>query len=317
MINNPWENINYGSRRRAIAHLDIFWIKESTGDYGVCIEVPTKEQIQLDSIALKDIEVIKSLNAQQEKFEWYLILRNKEEWEIFLVLCEDLIKSAISIENELSMLAVTEIRLKRWQNLLKKKLSNKLPLEVQMGLYTELLFLYNQVIPKIGPTHAINSWVGPDYDKQDFLLDDRTVEIKSYKTTKGEKVTISSKEQLNSPKDALYLVAYALTNGKNGENIAQLVNKISAVLISNAQYSTLELFELKLMDFGYSPIIHKEEDLFMFIVDKISSYKVKEDFPKLTNMEIPLGIVALKYQIDLTKCSNYEVAFESILDGVS
>lgn len=312
--NNPWDEVSRGARRRANLKYDIFWVKEdSQGDYGICIEVPSKEEIPISKLELKDIDVLKGLNRVRETFEWFLILRNREEWQIFLVLCEDLIREASKAEDEKAMLIVMETRLKRWQNLLKKSLTSSLTVELQMGLFAELSCLKHFIAPQLGLPSAIQMWVGPESDKQDYLLDKLAIEVKSYRTSKGDKVTISSKEQLSSEKELLYLFTYALTISENGQSIAQIVNNIKVELERTDNYSIIDLLDIKLLEYGYSPILHKEENLEKFIVDKTRAFIVDEEFPKITSGNIPLEITSIKYQIDLSRCNQFEVELKYIV----
>jgi hypothetical protein len=187
MINeNPWKNISYDSQRRADINKDIYWVKEPKGDYGICIEIQDENDIEINDIKLKDIEVLKGLHTLKGTLQWFLMLRNIEEWQIFKVLCEDLISVASIAKNEKNMVATMEIRLRRWQNLLKQKRYLNLPLEVQMGLFTELECLKNTITPKIGLNRfAKLGW--PESDKQDFLIDASAIEVKSYRTSKVRK----------------------------------------------------------------------------------------------------------------------------------
>ena len=128
--------------------------------------------------------------------EQFIFLNHNKDWNIFLILCRDLIEVAKKCETDQKMIRATQLRLQRWQQLLKSEFRKEFPIEKQMGLFSELLCLRDLIIPKLGVASAIKSWVGPDYDKQDFLLDTLAIEVKSYKTSKGELINISSKEQL-------------------------------------------------------------------------------------------------------------------------
>lgn len=312
MTNNPWKEIGYGTQRRAAIDRNIFWIKEERGDYGICIEINNEKDTKLSDIDLKDIEVIKNKHELRNILQWYLILRNKEEWQIFKVLCDDLIVASSDAKTEKAMITIMESRLKRWQNLLKKRRNLDFPIEKQMGLYSELYFLKNVIANKIGIMRAIDCWVGPDADKQDFLLDNCAIEIKSYSTSKGEKVEITSKEQLQTEKENLFLITCALTKSDNGFSIAEIVEEIQDELIINGEYSKVDLLEFKLMEYGYLPIIHKQEFLTSFIIDKMKAYHVRNRFPRITSGSVPSQIATVRYQIDLSVCQEWEIDIEKL-----
>ena len=126
--------------------------------------------------------------------------------------------------------------------------------EEQMGLFSELKVLRDYLIPKYGYSDSIHSWVGALGDKQDFLLENLAVEVKSYRMTSGHSVWISSKEQLNSDKNPLYLFACALNEVDSGETIGDLVKSISEKI---EHESLLTEFIGKVEQYGYIPELHQ------------------------------------------------------------
>jgi hypothetical protein len=244
--------------------------------------------------------------------ELFLILNRKEDWEIFYILCEDLIATAHRYGTEEKMISAVEVRLKRWQQLLKQDRNEKLTVEIQMGLFAELVCLKDILAPNIGIKQAITSWVGPEFDKQDFLMDNAVIEVKSYRTSKGEIVHISSLQQLDSPKEPLYLLGNGLTCSENGlsiEDISQCIKELLKQESNELKY----VFENKLMDYGYIPEIVKEP-LQKFIVDNQKLYNISDSFPKIVRKNIKNEIIDVKYTIDLAQCIEYEVGLNSLFD---
>jgi len=190
----------------------------------------------------------------------------------------------------------------------RKCLNMKTPNEVMFG---ELLCLRDIVMPKYGAEQAVISWVGADFDKQDFLLDDAVLEIKSYKTSKGQVAHISSVKQLISEKIPLFLVTYSLTQTNNGESVKDIFESIQTHL-RNKSNEIKNIFEDKLLEYGYMPNLN-DESLYKFIVDKNKVFKTTGDFPKISPSHIMNGITDVKYSIDLLKCIKYEVNINSFL----
>lgn len=312
MINNPWEEIGYGAQRRASIDKNIYWVKETKGDYGICIEINNESAIKIGDIDLKDIDIVRSERDFQRILQWYLILRNREEWQIFKVLCDDLIEVSSSAKTEKSMISLMESRLKRWQNLLKKSRDLNFPIEKQMGLYSELYCLKNTIAKKVGLTKAIDCWVGPEADKQDFLLDNAAVEVKSYRTSKGEKVEITSKEQLQTEKNNLFLLTFALTKSDNGYSIEDILEEIRLTLINEGELGKIDLLEFKAAEYGYIPILHKEKLLSTFIVDNVNAYQVIDKFPRIISNNISPEITTVKYQIDLALCQEWKISIDDL-----
>jgi len=315
MTNNecPWIKMPESSQRRVESdtQYNLFWITDLKGNYGFCLRIKKLFEETDDTIKLKGISILKR-NSRKNYGELFMILNKREDWEIFHTLCEDLIETTHRYDTEEKMISAVEIRLKRWQQLLKQDRNEKLTIEIQMGLFTELLCLRDILTPKIGIKQAIISWVGPEFDKQDFLMDSAVIEVKSYRTTKGEVVHISSLQQLNSPKEPLFLLSNGLTYSENGLSIEDISLSIKELLIQESN-EIMNVFENKLMEYGYIPEVVKEP-LQKFIVDTQKVYYISDIFPKIVRNDIKNQIVDVKYAIDLSQCSEYLVELSSLFD---
>ena len=182
-----------------------------------------------------------------------------------------------------------------------------------MGLFTELICLRDFVIKKVGVKQAINSWVGPESDKQDFLLEDAAIEVKSHRTSKGAFAFISSYHQLNREKEPLYLFSYALTSAENGKSVEDIAQNIRT-LVPEDSIEIIDTFEYKLIEYGYIPELVKEP-LQRFIVDRVKAYHISNGFPRISITELKSQIIDIKYVIDLSKCDSFEVQINSLLNS--
>lgn len=307
----PWGDMAESSKRRVdtLAKHNIYWIMDINGRYGIYIESANKFVSEKLTISLNGIEVIKR-NAQAGIGELILLLNIKEDSQIFCKLCEDLISTIELYQDNDEMISALEVRLQRWQELLKRSNNYVMSIEAQMGLFAELSLLEEVLFPEIGEQQAINAWVGPDFDKQDFLLDNAVVEVKSYRTSKGQQVSISSAQQLYCEKQPLFLASYGLTRSENGKNVKDLVLDIKEVLSKKSKL-LLDVFNLKLIDYGYIPELENEPYV-SFLIDNTRVFRIKDDFPKLIPPMIPAEILRVKYSIDLSLCNGFEVDFNSI-----
>lgn len=306
-MTNKWLNMPVGSQRRASTKKEIYWIKElATGRYGLRIDIDILFDESIKEIKLKNIDLIKVSSQSPNIISWVLLLKENEEHEIFQKLCEDLVDSSEDTKDDSAMITVIINRLKRWQKLFDRKLNRKLPFEVQMGLYSELFFLNEKLSNIVGVYNAIDSWVGPDFDLQDFIISDAVIEVKSYLTSKQESVFISNMHQLESPKENFYLAVLGLSKNSDGNTIDDLVKEIKSKLIDERDLTIIDIFEDKVFMYGYHELLHLDE-LDTFKIDKITFYKVDNEFPKLTSNSIPSEIVKVQYQIDLTKCSDFKI----------
>lgn len=309
---NPWRDMNNSSQRRAVAESphNLFWILDHYGNYGFLI-VTDKQGINSENnLSLKGITIHKrSVNTDINEF--FLVLNSRQDWDLFYALCRNLIQVILQHTNQKKMILAVEKRLKRWQQLLKQQ-RNPFTIEKQMGLFSELQCL-KEVVMTISETvnDAIISWVGPDFDKQDFLLSKAVIEVKSYRTSKGEAASISSAQQLYSEKEPFYLFSYALTTTDSGLSVADVSKEVRQVILSYSVQS-LELFDEKLMQYGYIPeLIH--EPLQRFTIDKLKVFNIQTGFPRIVPTDIPSQISLVKYSIDLSQCGEFEVDINDIV----
>lgn len=309
----PWTKMAESSKRRVdvIPKHNVYWITDINGRYGIYIESAKRFISEKLTISLNGIEVIKR-NSQSGVGELILLLNKKEDSQIFCKLCEDLISTVEIHHDNDGMVSAVEVRLQRWQELLKKSNNYVMPIEAQMGLFAELTLLEKILFQKIGVAQAINAWVGPDFDKQDFLLDNAVIEVKSYRTSKGQQISISSAQQLYCEKQPLFLVSYGLTRSENGRNVNDISSDIK-VTLSKTSKLLLDIFNIKLIDYGFIPELENEPYI-GFLIDTTRVFQVNANFPKLIPPMIPLEIPRVKYSIDLSLCNDFEVGFTSIFE---
>ncbi len=310
--NNPWLDMKESSQRRVESKTEhsLFWITDLEGKYGFCLQSKNVFENIKSPANLNGISILKR-NSAYNYGELFLVLNNKEDWQIFHSLCEDLISITHKYDNDEAMINAVEVRLKRWQQLLKQDRNQDMSLERQMGLFSELLCLRDIVLPKTGVEQAITSWVGADFDKQDFLLDDAIIEVKSYRTTKSPIIHISSLQQLHSDKEPIYLLTYSLMQSDNGLSIENIVQDIEQSL-ENEPNELQNLFDNKLLEYGYIPEIVKTP-FYKFIVDKTKALFVSDEFPKISPKHIKNQIIKVKYSIDLLQCSEFEIDIDSMI----
>lgn len=303
---NPWQDMSESTQRRIDSKIkhDLFWITDIQGRYGFYIK-NDKIFDNVDShVNLRGI-VHKKRNSSDGHGELFLILNDKEDWQIFYILCMDLVSVAENYTVCDKMIYAVESRLIRWKQLLKSENLPKMTIERQMGLFTELLCLRDIVAPKYGFKSAVSAWCGPEFDKQDFSVDDAAIEVKSYRSSKGNTVSISSTGQLYCQKEKFYLIAYALTSTENGQSIDDIVADLTNKL-KDSSYESIPKFENKVIEYGYIPEFFNDQ-LYKFVVDGMKAYKVSDSFPKICPDTVNPAIISVKYEIDLSKCVAYEI----------
>lgn len=282
---------------------NFYWITDSRGRYGLLITFDfLLGEFEIED-KVKGISIVKSAEGSAGKL--YFVLNNSKDWEIFLSVCTDLVFMSSGCKDEESMIPIINKRIRRWQKFLSENSSVSMPEILQMGLITELYCLYHHVIPEAGYRDAIKCWVGPDADKKDFSLPEYFIEVKSFISSKGPVVKISSLHQLEYEIKPLYLIAYGLSKVNSGNTILDMISLINESIREDDR-ETKEIFENKLAAYGYVADI-TEVPFYSFSVDIEKSYFISQEFPKILASDIDNRIITVQYSIDLAKCAAFEI----------
>ena len=312
-MNNPWEDIKKPSRdvitlRIDPDHpLDLFWGKDYSGKYMFIYEYP--EEIKINKIPKLIGVEIALLQNEQVPSRLVLILNQNENWEIFLSLCEDLIKATeIIVSHENASLALIQ-RLTEWQYFLKNKPNGLLSEQEIRGLIGELFFLKKYLIPKFGPD-SIKFWIGPEGALQDFHVNNSVIEVKSKLGVLAQNIRISSANQLYTKFQTLYL--YVVTLGKSTNqtidtvNLPALIEDILRALTSESYIR----FQDMLLRIGY----HKKSEYsnFNYLILNENTFNVVDGFPRINLEVIPAGISKVSYDLQLDLCKPFEIQLDGL-----
>ena len=302
MMNNPWATMQNNTHRRvANMPFDMFYMVDLQGKYAFHIRT---KSVYKKPKTLK----LKGMLIQKQDIDlgtdFFIALKDNEEWSIFARLCEDLISIAKAQNcTEENLLEVIENRLEDWREFLLSYRGAEFSLIKQMGLFSELLCLKDIVARQIGYEKAILYWVGAEFHKQDFVLDNEAIEVKSYATSKSPIIEISSAEQLYSDKSKFYLVTYGLSISNNGQTCEDIISNIENELHNLPKIK--QLFHKKLLEYGY--INNIENEKYSFIVDSVMIFSVSEKFPKITPLNLPYAIQSIKYSLNLLQCQDFRI----------
>lgn len=299
MINNPWRDLENHTMKRVNSKnkLDIYWLKGIQGNFCLLFKVNNEFS------NFKNIET-KEFQTKSSSDNLIIELRELSNWEIFKIFCDDIILNIESDKNNQSISTNLYNRITQWKDLLKGKMKKMLSLEEQIGLFGELLVLKDIILKN---NKSIDFWRGPEKDLQDFLCKNCAIEVKSSLSSKNKIITISSKNQLETEKNYLFLIYYSLTKDDNGVNLSELISSIEDILVS---VNSKNIFLKKLLELGYN----FDEDYFSFILDGESYYEVTNKFPKLNSNGLDSRITEVKYKLDLKQCEEFKINKEKILE---
>lgn len=248
------------------------------------------------------------LTIERPDKSWFMVLRllDAKLFNVFEVLCENLIEAATQCDAEFALILLIEKRLKSWEKLFQAG-GNGLLAEFQIqGLLGELIFLEEEII-KSGQDINIplNAWVGPQGADQDFIFSDHSYEIKTIKVN-GETVLIASLDQLSSNLPITLVVIELIKVGlgdRQAFNLNDYVTKIENLIYSDP--AALMIFRSTLLESGY--VRHDYYDKFYFSLNDVSRYQVAEGFPKLTAANVPDAIASCQYTLKLQDLLKFKI----------
>lgn len=270
---------------------------------------------------LKSFPKWKGLSVAKEFFEQigplkekdFLIIAQEAEKseEIFEKLLQSLVDHIFVNQNQDLFSVIYEV-LDRWHNFFRYKNNKKLSLEEQMGVFGELFFIHNWLIKfPDEPPLIVNYWKGPTRHRIDFVKNSIGIEIKTLYPKIREEIRISSEKQLelSTVIQKIYLYVLKIEDTQSdGQTIQDLIDLIRTQLLDRApsilvRFNDL-LFDLYILDNIYNDIF--------FYVHHEEAYEVGDQFPKLTSVDLPVGVSNISYSIDLSHCIDHKIETEKV-----
>lgn len=256
-------------------------------------------------LKLKDTESIQYQVGLRADNRWAMniVLKNprlNEVFDNFITSLTDKIASFREVDVAEEKLMV---QLKRWNDLFKNAPSSLLSFERIQGLFAELYYLKNGLIPSVGISQSLAAWGGPESNNKDFEFGNVWFEIKS-KSVNKDVVHISNIHQLISDIDG-YLVVISLEKTSSdlleGQSIFDVVSDLQNMMDQEQEL----VFIGKLLKLGYSQTEEYRE--FKFRVASIERYIVNSEFPGLKEFVNIPEITNIKYDMYLPLLERYKV----------
>lgn len=321
MASNPeMTGIRYKQITR-IAGCTVFYSFNNMGHKrGIIIRVPDiSVEYQLPP-STKGFEITYNRLVSGSSDSELIIQIFKEEYnDIFSTFCLDLIRILENISETSRIIDETFRHLKKWQDFMERITETHLTANQRLGLFGELYFLSETLIPLFGPDTAIRSWYGPDRKQQDFLLDNGMgIEIKTSASKSPVSLQIASERQLdNSGFSGLYLhyIDVVETNDKN-KTLNDIVDKIRTIISGDPE--TSRDFSLKLLECNYR---EKDRNMYSetgYTVSGEQTFQVTEGFPNITGRDLRDGVCDVKYSVLLVALAPFrieELIFRNIISG--
>ena len=258
----------------------------------------------------KGFEVITLIIKPGINGKVYLILKLTELSfrEVFSVLVQDLIDYISKQTNENEGINSFISRLNRWKAFFQNFSVNGLSEPEQLGLFTELWFLYNFLLNNVGISKAILGWTGPNGTNQDFQLGSCAVEVKSSIGSPHEKIMVSNVRQLDlTGLSSLILYYAAFDSRQNGIlSLPKLIEQMRTLIMSKDDNFLIN-FNEKLRDSGYLDI---HENLYLknkYTLRHQYFFQVGDGFPRILENDLLKGVGDVKYSIMISSCMQYQI----------
>lgn len=316
-MNNPWSGIqmpksDFNVQRVSATHpLPLFWGKDARGGYLFIVEV--KDDAAPDRKKFPDLAGIRVLLGKgKDCVRLVFLLNETANWEIFLALCNDLIRASAIADSTVSAVQVILRRLSRWRDFLKMQRSQAWPDQKIKGLIGELLFLEKPLAQSFRWDDAVSFWRGPEGSTQDFIVYETAIEVKCQAGDSRPYIQISSIEQLFTQLSHFFLVVHTISAADKGAEstftLNALVERIRNQIDENASEPSRERFENLLFRIGYVPLEIYDTKYFKVISKRV--FKVAEGFPRLHPDSIPEGVERVSYQLSLDSLIPFEALLE-------
>lgn len=266
---------------------------------------------------LKDIK-IETLPDERDRSKKFLLilLLNKQHKDIFSTLCEDLIFGVSEVSKEQTLVEKLLERLAKWQSLFEKVGKQGLSDEAQRGLYGEIYFLRFFLTNNSDKNYCVKSWLGPEKSIQDFQYSNWAVEVKTTHGNNHQKIHITSERQLDDSiieKIFLFHLSLDVRMG-NGESLNILIDTVSELLNDNTMATNL--FKLKLLESGYYDIHKPLYDERGYTIRQENIYRVTDNFPRITENQIPIGVGDVRYSIVLSESEEWRINHQTLLGEI-
>lgn len=219
-----------------------------------------------------------------------LSLEDGNRRDLFATICSDVVAAAAQAGRS-QALAQFVARLDAWRHFLRDR-RDGLSREETIGLVGELMIMEQLVAIENG---LQTCWEAPADGLHDFLREGRALEVK---TSVGPttRLRISSLDQLEpAGLNSLDLVHVRLIEAADGRTLDSLLGDIEDRLPDEASRRD---FANALLRRGLMPDDASARTSLRFKLRGMDTYRVQEDFPRLSRAIAPAAVVEAVYQLD-------------------
>lgn len=249
-----------------------------------------------------------------------LVLRSTRYRDVFATLAEDVAGIVAGAPNEATGIKLLLGRLHTWERFLSRFGPDLLTTEQQVGLFAEVRFLVDEVMPLLAAASAVRAWRGPLGEPHDFRLGVCSIEVKST-TARGPQVfQVANLDQLDDAGLSALIVHHVAieADAPGGQTLPEAVAEARGKLAACDPAAGVDLDAL-LMEVGYIDAYAYAYDT-RYRLATARWLEVAGAFPRLTRAGVPAGIANASYAVSLHACTPFaldgEIARRMIREGI-
>ncbi len=229
--------------------------------------------------------------------------------DLFTSLADDLVASVQPLDSAERCCEALVKRLEQWQIFLSSCSPGGLGAERQAGLYAELLFLRDRLMPVAGAAKAVSAWKGGDKASHDFQYPGCAIEVKSSRRETLDSVVISSLVQLEIPDQSSLLLSvwHLQASEAGGETLPGLIEQLRESL----PYESRAVLEEGLRLYGYLDTQRHLYEATGYTLRTTRHYDVREGFPRIREADMPKGVSKVRYRVELASAEGFLIEEEA------
>lgn len=304
---NPWGAIDkpcYPAGRRLYLHDERFWVSMDANRHLLFfVQEFGGESIRpLENLAGLAVSIEKQANGKH-RLVCKLTSTQPDLEEKFATVAKDIAYHCSGYSGRQVFLR-TQDRISSWANFLRPSRQGLSHSEF-VGLFGELYVLSEYLLPLLTVEDSIKAWIGPEGKKQDFVLNDWAIEVKTTIAGDQQTIRISSLDQLDRVTEKLYLLRIVASPAAAGDGvtIATLYSRCLESLFHDVVARGLFLQKVSAL-YGKANESQIEQQ---FRVSQVSLFDVVDGFPKLTQKDVKQGVVNAKYEIAVGSIASYQI----------
>lgn len=244
---------------------------------------------------------------------WLAMTRSESgQFDLFVAMACDVVGmlDAVNQTERQTQMSLFIERVRTWQEFMRKGATVLGP-EREVGLIGELTMLNQLLDEGMGCSLAIDSWKGPLDGEQDFDLGMGAIEVKTTLSQTGFPARVGSLQQLDDHiRQPLFVAGVKIRLNSEGFGLPSLVTetreRFNNVPVAAAKFDRL------LLDAGYFEG-HGSQYIRRFEFRELRISEVTGNFPRLTVGNVPSGVIAASYSINLDNHNDASLSLEQAL----